>query len=152
MGSSLSNIVELVDPNEFEAYFNGFYYELKELTKNKENKREIINNFLKNQTNYIIYKFYYKNEFDISNYFTSNRNLENYINILVDKIDEFEQDDKKYSIFTKKRILYFLNKFKKDIELNQDSKSSIKEFNDIINKEIRRNYKNFHRLYTLLDA
>jgi len=152
----LSDVLYLINPDEFSAYYQSHYYELLDLLNDQKiDKREIIDNYLNSQTDFILYKFFDKNGFDIKDYFKSTRDLIQYLNDLSTKIDQFyDKDDKFYYSFSDKigkKAKYYLNKLKSDIDMNKDCEKIMKELNNYINDEVKRNYKKYYRLYTLLE-
>lgn len=82
IAETLSLIIYLSNPDEFESYFNGIYYKIKYKivdSMSKEDKMKIIEEELKGEIIYAIYKFYSKNEFDIRKFFKSNRDMNQYL-------------------------------------------------------------------------
>jgi hypothetical protein len=138
------NIVYYSNPDEFEAYYNDMHLTLKEMTNGltEEEKRLKIKDYLSNSEIYIMYKFFYENKFDISNFFKSNKDANMFIDVLYDTIEKFGNKEEYYikiGNVIKNRIK---NLFKKE-DLNIKSN----DINYYINKNIRRNYPKFSRLY-----
>jgi len=144
----------LINPDEFESYYNQFYLDLKELiTDDMDNteKRKIIKEFLDNQVIYDLYKFFInRGGFDFENFFKDKKSLNEYLNILIIKIEQFSKHSEDYDIkkmdVVKSKLLSIANMFKKD---DKDVNSIIKEINIPFNKVINTGYKKFHRLYTI---
>ena len=74
------SILYYSSPDEFESYFNDMYEELLVLTKDKNDKKEIIDNYLKNNELYIIYKAINETNFSIESWFHNRKFLSDFIN------------------------------------------------------------------------
>lgn len=149
----LIDIFYFLNPNEFEAQFNGFYAEIlnivKDISDNKE-KHRIIKEFLEKQDIYKVYKFLIsRNGFDISDFFATNKHLNKYLEILTDKIDSYHSDNETEYLKFDNSIKMYLNNilyyFKKDKDISKTAKTINKMMNIILQKY----WKKLHRLYTI---
>ena len=152
---TLYDIFYYTNPNEFEAYFNSMYEELLERTKNKSKrvKREIITNFLNDTELFMIYDFYYKNEFDITDYFYNNTFLSEYLDEYIRILTDFKNDGETMidnNNFLKSQFKKLIEIFKQPKELTIDQKKTLNDINKAINKTVKKNYKKLFRLYTLI--
>lgn len=141
------------NPDEFEAYYQNIYNDLKDIITNdmnREQKIEKIKEFLENEEVYTFFKHYYKNEFILEDFFKSKEDCNFFLKdffyrqelFFNQKDDTISKIDKMKSWFKSK----ILNKFIKDEKLD----SGAKEISYYINKIVKRNYPKFGRLYTLL--
>lgn len=133
------------EPDEFEAHYNHIYQNIKErITSemNRQEKKEIIDLILNEETIFNFYKHYYHNKFDILYFFKSIKHC----NIFIKEI--FNQDYIKTSRIEKLFIWFKLNilsKFKEDEVIDKN----VKNINLLINKQVQENYRKFFRLYSI---
>ena len=141
------------NPDEFEAYYQNIYNDLKDIITNdmsREQKIETIKEFLENEEVYTFFKHYYKNEFILEDFFKSKEDCNFFLKDFFYRQELFfNQKDDTISNIDKMKSWFksnILNKFIKDEKLD----SGAKEINYYINKIVKRNYPKFGRLYTLL--
>ena len=141
------------NPDEFEAYYQNIYNDLKDIITNdmnREQKIETIKEFLENEEVYTFFKHYYKNEFMLEDFFKSKEDCNFFLKDFFYRQELFfNQKDDTISNIDKMKSWFksnILNKFIKDEKLD----SGAKEINYYINKIVKRNYPKFGRLYTLL--
>jgi len=149
---ALIDILYYINPNEFESYYNEFYHELKQtLTDDMtiEEKRKYIDDFLNSHSIYFCYKYYKDGNFDIEQFFTNKKDL----NLFIDKLIQKIQLENPYEVSKKdillNRMIKILSIFKVN-KLSDENRKVVTLINNLINREIKRNYKKFSRLYTLL--
>lgn len=151
----LTSIFYFFDPNEYEAHYQSFYWDLKKLIKpemSSEEKRKIIKNHLEDSNIYTLYKFFYnRGGFDLSVFFKDKRGLNEYLSIFLKKLIQFRNDATEYNEWNTlmSKINTFLNRFRKDDDIEVDS--LVKEINNLINKMLFKGYKKFHRLYVIFE-
>lgn len=145
----LSKSFYFFDPNEFESYYNDMYRTLKSKLSASGNikSKEIVKKFLKTHTAYIYYKFYYERGFDVDDFFKNTSYTNYFLNLLLEKIIIFrdgEDEDIRYRDFSQLKDL--------DIQPDDATLTSFgKEINQLMNKQIIKGFKKFHRLYTIFD-
>lgn len=148
----LSLSIYYSNPDEFEAYFNGFYHELKDRISDipKDERRKIIENKLNKEPIFVFYKFYYNNQFNISDFFKNNNDLNTYLKEYKKYLNYFLKGKVKI-IGNTERIFTLITKMANNLKKEEDPNPFYKEINKIVNQSIKRNYKKFYRLYTLFD-
>ena len=146
-------IIYLTNQNEFESYFNEFYWELKEKFDGKDlsrnEKRDLIDEYLKEEPLVFVFSHYYKRGFDLKSVFKSNREANKFLSKTIQTIKDYKKgkaDIDKWDILLTKFTSLF-RKFRKDEEIDN---SLVKDIEMMINKSIKRNFKKISRLYTLL--
>lgn len=170
---NLIGVIYLANQHEFEAYYNQYYYHMKEtleeyqkknsITLSEKDRKGFVNAYLRQTHIYNMYnKIYndpYNPEFSVASVFKTKAGANKYIRKLLEyekSAKKFHDDgtywvdpeiDKaeKYQILHKIKDIY--HKWIKDDELDA---SSIKNIDDEIRRSVKRNYKKFHRLYTLI--
>lgn len=147
----LTNVIYLSNPNEFESYFNQYYHILKDMIKkemNRDEKIKIIDDFLKDTQIFVIYQFYYKNKFDINLFFKDEGSTNEFFKKLREIFDSFNSN--KRITISESEILF--NRIKRIFIKGKNIKldSEVKNINNMVNNSIRKNYKKFSRLYSLL--
>jgi hypothetical protein len=161
--SKYKNIIDYIiywaNPDEFEAYYHQYYYTLKKLTNkvdSNEEKRKIIDKFLSDKMMYNTYKEFSHNNFDLRVFFKSNRALNEYIDKYMKHYETLDKEKNIYYKWLNEDSFFSLyikplfNIFKKEKDLTEESKTFVKKFNKLINYNIMKNWKKFHRLYTLI--
>lgn len=148
----LIEIFYYCNPDEFEAYYQDIYSDIKDQIDDnmtREEKIEVIKGFIENEPIYAIFKHYYNNEFRLEDFFKSKEDCNSFLKDFFYRGELFfnGQDE---AISTLDRIKSWfksniLNKLLKDDKLD----SGVKEFNYYINKIVKRNYPKFSRLYSL---
>lgn len=153
----LSDVIYYSNPDEFEAYFNEMYTELKGLiddSMDDNEKKSIISEYLESEEIYMLYRAINNGVFDISRFFKNNRNANYYIKEIIKRVEEIPKNPKqikikiktnKFDIFIDK-ISKFIKSYMKDEEIDK----SVKWLNWFVNNNIKKNYPKFNRLYTLL--
>jgi hypothetical protein len=136
------------NPDEFEAYFNDIYYELKEQITPEMSKleiRNIVKETLEDEEVYIFFKQYYKSKFDIEDFFKSKRDCNYFLSEFFNKMDKFftNEDD------TISNSEVFFSWIKSALSISEENVST-SEINHLINRIVQKNFKKFGRLYTLL--
>lgn len=152
LAEMLSLIIYYSNPDEFESYFNGIYYQIKDKIvegMSKEEKMKIIEEELQDEPIYTFYKHFSKNEFNIRGFFKSNRDMNQYLSEYKRFLEAFtNQKAESVSVWN-----YLFSHFKKwfGTKLNDvEADKYYQEFNIKVNESIRKNYKKFSRLYSLL--
>lgn len=151
--SIISDVIYYSNPDEFEAYFNELYSDLKSKLEGVDvsERRNFIKNYLDITEIYIIYRYLYNNKFDISLFFKNNRNANSYMNEINKRVKEMS-DVNTIKMKTNKVniILDKISKFVMALGKDEDVSKDVKKINNYINYQIGKNYPKFHRLYTLL--
>jgi hypothetical protein len=136
----------LMEPDEFEAQYNGLYYEVRnEIEKIdtlpfKLSKKSVINDIVKSNDMYHVFYSFSQYQFDVRNWFNDESDIKPFFNDLYHSIKFLS----KPNIFS--AILFgFTNRNAKDINTNK----AIKEFNNVVNNQVQKNYKKLMRLYSL---
>lgn len=136
-----------LDPEEFEAHYNEIYQVLKvkiNADMSNDETKKFISKFLKNQQVYKYYKFYYKEgEFEIDRFFKNRASCNRFLEMFLQKLDEFDAESDKYYdewSMNEKEIENI-----DEIELNSLSK----EINHLLTKQTVKGYKKFARLYAI---
>jgi hypothetical protein len=140
------------NPDEFEAYYQNIYSDIKDQIDDnmtREQKIETIKELIEKESIYIFFKHYYNNEFRLEDFFKSKEDCNYFLNDFFYRQELFfnNQDDTISNLDTIKSWFKsnILNKFLKDDKLD----GGVKEFNYYINKIVKRNYPKFSRLYSL---
>lgn len=152
----LEILIYLYDPDEFESRYVGMYHDLKKIIKENmtnEEKRNIIDKYLKNSDLYYFYNLFYNEPFKIEKFFKGNRNLNFFIKTLFNNIKKYKEENRenlpeynKYNLLYKNISIYFKNIFLKD---EKEISKFVKIFNNDINKSIRKGYRKIFRLYSI---
>ena len=144
------------NPDEFEAYYNQFYYELKQLINpnmQKKEKREIIKSHLEKQTIFQIYNVFYKSKFDASIFFHKIEDVNLFTKTLKVKSEEFKNKNKFNSIpFSKLITNQILSIIRRLFNNDEPMDKSVHKLNSLVNRSIQKNYHKFFRLYTVFDC
>jgi len=140
------------NPDEFEAYYQNIYQDIKDLMfegMTREEKIETIKSVIENEEIYTFFKHYYNNEFRLEDFFKTKEDCNFFLKDFIYRQELFfnQQDDTisnldKIKSWFKSNIL---NKFTKDEKINP----GVKELNYYINKIVKRNYPKFGRLYAI---
>lgn len=140
------------NPDEFEAYYQDIYYEIKEMIEegmSKKEKTEIIKENLENKDVFTFFKHFYENEFNLEDFFKSKKDCNIFLRDFFYRQELFfNQKDETISNLDKVKSWFksnILNKFLKDQKVDVE----IKFFNYYINKVVKNNYRKFYRLYAL---
>jgi len=140
------------NPDEFEAYYQDIYYEIKEMIEedmSKKEKMEIIKENLENKDVFTFFKHFYENEFNLEDFFKSKEDCNLFLRDFFYRQELFfNLKDETISNLDKVKSWFkstILNKFLKDRKLDVE----VKFFNYYINKIVRNNYRKFYRLYAL---
>lgn len=149
IGSYVAKKYRMLFQNEFESHFNHIYHELDAITSDLKDheKRKAIDKYLSESHIYLVYKNLYKKNFNISMFFKNNKSTNLFLNILYETIEKFSKKEDHYI----KLGSVFKNTIK-NIFKKEDDNIQKNDINYYINKSIKKNYKKFSRLYTLLDA
>ena len=136
----------LMEPDEFEAQYNGLYYEVRnEIEKIdtlpfKLSKKSVINDIVKSNDMYHVFYSFSQYQFDVRNWFNDDSDIKPFFNDLYNSIKFLG----KSNVFS--AILFgFTNLIPKDINTNK----AVKEFNNVVNSQVQKNYKKLMRLYSL---
>lgn len=148
----LSLVIYYSNPDEFESYFNGIYYQIKDKIvegMSKEEKVKIIKDELESEAIYIFYKHFSRNEFEMRYFFKSNRDMNQYLSEYKRFLEVFTKQ-KTESITVWSNLFSYFKKWigsgLKDVEADK----YYQEFNKKVNSSIQKNYRKFNRLYSLL--
>jgi hypothetical protein len=141
------------DLDEFEAYFQSIYNEIKDEIEDDMSRSEKISTvkkLLEDSNIFIYFNYYYNNGFNLEDFFKSKEDCNFFIKEFFHRQDLF-YDNKDYEVTKNDKIKSWfksniLNKIFKDKSINND----IKEFNYYINKIVNKNYKKFGRIYSLI--
>jgi len=148
----LSLIIYYSNPDEFESYFNGIYYQIKDKIvegMSKEEKMKIIEEDLQDETIYIFYKHFSKNEFDIRYFFKSNRDMNQYLSEYKRFLEVFTKQ-KTESISIWSNLFSYFKKWIVSGLKDVDADKYHREFNKKVNSSIQKNHRKFNRIYSLL--
>jgi hypothetical protein len=141
------------NPDEFEAYFQNIYEEIKEIIEenmSREEKISIIKQHLENEEIYQFFKHYYNNSFKLEEFFKSKEDCNFFLKEFFFYHEAFFHEiNTGISTFDKIKSWFKSNFFNK-IFKDESTDKSFKEFNYYINKIVHNNYKKFGRLYSLL--
>jgi hypothetical protein len=148
----LSLVIYYSNPDEFEAYFNGIYHQIKDNISDKMSKQEkidLIREELEDEAIFIFYRHFSKSKFDIRNFFKSNRDMNQYLNEYKRFLESFtKQKTDRVSVWN---LLFSIFKKWYGSQLKDvESDKYYIDFNKKINDSISKNYKKFNRLYSLL--
>jgi hypothetical protein len=130
----------LVNPDEFEAYFNDLYKELSNEIPNetnRENKIKIIENHLNATDIYLIYKEMSKGDIFLKDFFKDRESLNYFLSLFSLKMDQFIEDDPEYDNWEIKPPVINMNYMEKYID-------------KLLIKQSKKGFKKFSRLYVLL--
>lgn len=152
--SSAETLIETFyycNPDEFEAYYQDIYNEIRVQINdgmNRSQKIETIKKIIENEDIYTFFKYFYNNKFRLESFFKSKEDCNFFIKEFFYRQELFyNQKDETISNFDRIKSWFksnILNKLKKDEKLD-----SVKEFNYYINKIVIKNYPKFGRLYAL---
>lgn len=145
-----SNLLEilfyLMEPDEFEAQYNGLYYELRnEIEKIdtlpfKLSKKTVIDDMVKSNDMYQVFYSFNQYKFDIRNWLNDESDIKPFFNDLYHTIKFMGKNN----IFS--AILFtLLNTSAKDINTDK----AVKEFNRVVNELVQKNYRKLMRLYSM---
>lgn len=149
---TLSLIIYFVNPDEFEAFFNQIYFDIKKrigTDMSRQEKIDFIKEELELEPIYINYRHLSKNKFDIRKCFNNNRDLNKFLKEYTRFTNSFNQGKRDFITipqYLMARINKLMNKYLKD----EESDKLYLEINEMVNKSIQKNYKKFYRLYSLL--
>jgi hypothetical protein len=146
----LITILYYSNQEEFESHFNHIYIELKEeleLIENKDDRKELIKEYLNEERLYIIYHNFYYNKFDIRKFFKSDNDLFLFIEKFYNELSDNNIELSIISVI-KTKIKSLIN-YKTNKDIN-NHKKVINDINNLVNNNIKRNYKKIYRLFTLL--
>lgn len=136
------------NPDEFESHYHNIFNDIRnELKLNNDNEYNTIDNIIKNEYIYKLYKYYYENKFDLLDFFNSNSDCNIFLDEFIKRQDLFynKKDEK---ITKNDKIKYwFKSKINKIIFNDEINKSLLKQINYYINKHIQNSYKKFYKLY-----
>ena len=148
----LEDALYLINPEEFEAHYSGCKEELDLLINDKqsrEEKIEIIKNFLNDKGFFLYYSIFYNRAFDLSIFFKNNNDLNEFLTLYSTYSDRLRTGGNT-SInnldVLKSKINKFFKFFKKD---DKEINKKLKEINFYMNKQIKVGYKKIFRLYSL---
>jgi len=147
----LGMVIYYSNPDEFEAYYNEIYYQIRDKinkSMTREEKIKIIDDTLNCEPIYIFYRHIFKYKFQIRNYFKNNSNLNQFLNEYKRFLDSFI--NKKFGDKTIWLIFSIFKKWYKSKLKDEQIDKYHREFDDIVNESVRRNYKKFNRLYSAL--
>lgn len=134
------------NPDEFEAHYHGLWMQIRKMITpemSTAQRIKIIKDFLNEEEIFILYKAYYKINFNLESFFKTKEDCNFFINEFFyrqETLNKITQFDRLKSLI-KSTIL---NKFIKDKNIDV----GVKEFDYYINKTIKSNYKKFFRLYS----
>jgi hypothetical protein len=136
----LNSVFYLINPDEFEAYFNDIYKELsikiQKETNNLE-KTKIIGNYLKETDIYSIYKEMSGGDIFLKDFFKDEESLNYFLSLFSLKMNQFIEDDPEYDNWKIKPPRINMNSMEKYI-------------NKLLIKQANKGFKKFSRLYVLL--
>jgi hypothetical protein len=119
------------------------------LKLNNYNKYNTIKNIVENEYIYKLYKYYYKNPFDLLDFFNSNIDCNIFLDEFIYRQDLFyDMKDEKISKIDKIKY-WFKSKINKISKNDIKNKSLLKNINYYINKNIQNNYRKFFKLYLI---
>ena len=140
------------NPDEFESHYHNIFNDIRnELKLNNDNEYNTIDNIIKNEYIYKLYKYYYENKFDLLDFFNSNSDCNIFLDEFIKRQDLFynKKDEK---ITKNDKIKYwFKSKINKIIFNDEINKSLLKQINYYINKHIQNSYKKFYKLYLKIE-
>ena len=141
----------LINDDEFEAYFNEYYSELKDIIKphmSKEERMSEIKNFLEGQPLYSLYSDFKKQGgFDLARFFKSNSAMNHYLKGVELKVNQFYDEDPEYERW--EDILNDWFSHNKSGGGEQVPDSAVRKINDLFNRMIDKGLRRFSRLYTI---
>lgn len=136
----LNSIFYMVNPDEFEAYYNDIYKKVGlEIKQKGGNSNEIIDQSLKDpeySNFYDVYFDIYKNGFKLSDYFKNSEELNYFLSLFSLKMDQFINDDPEY------------NNWNMDVNVIDMSKME-KYINGVLIRAANKGFKKISRLYTI---
>lgn len=130
----------MINPDEFEAYYNQFYKALKGIVNDnmtEEEKKIAIKIFLDNQSMYKLYQMYNssgKADFLISDFFENDEDMYEYLRYFANDILE---------LLSNKDIVQDEN------DIYRNAKKLEKIINKLFNKMLEKGWKKLHNLYTI---
>lgn len=151
-------IIYYTSQEEFESYYTNIYYELKDMiseTMTKEEKKKIIDDYLNRQEVFSVFKLLHNNEFDINILFKNKRSLNFFLSEIESLFKSFSHDGNIFGSYVSdfkkiktllKSLYWYLKNDDDEIKINKTAN----EINNMVNLSVRKNYKKFYRLYTLL--
>jgi hypothetical protein len=133
----------LINKDEFEAYYNEFQREIKEMVTpdmSKEQKEKVIKDYLEEQDIYILYKdIDKKGGFNLESYFKDKSAMLQYLSAFNVKVDEFIEDKtEEYDDW---------EKLKTDDDTPSGISKLAKKINHQLTKIAKEGLKKFDRLY-----
>lgn len=141
------------NPDEFEAYFQSIYEELKELLDEnmpRDEKISIIKQHFENEEIYQFFKHYYNNPFKLEAFFKSKEDCNFFLKEFFFHHEAFFHEiNTGISIFDKIKSWFKSNILNKLFKEKLTDKG-FNEFNYFINKIVKNNYKKFSRIYSIL--
>jgi hypothetical protein len=140
------------NPDEFEAYFHSLKADLDIITQSTQDpklKFDLIDSAIKDEEIYQIFKFYYKNPFDLRDFFNTTADC----NFFIKEFFRFQQlhADEQTTKVGKLDLLksWFNSTILNKIRPDEKEDSQVKQFNFYINKIVKNNFKKFSRLYVI---
>ena len=137
----LNSIFYMVNPDEFEAFYNDIYNKVAQDLKTKSgNSNEIIDHHLKSGEYSDFYEIYfdlYKNGFNLSDYFRNAEDINYFLSLFSLKVDQFiEDDDIGYNNW--------------DMEVNVIDMGKMEKYiNKILISAANKGFKKISRIYTI---
>ena len=136
------------DKNEFESYFNEIYHKIKNRMPkdlNRDEKIEYIKKFLEGEIIYMTYKHLYLKDINFDFFFKDVKSK----NIFFEEVENLRNNIKDDMVVPRNFIKFIT--WIKSLRNKEIPKTKIeKELSKMIKNSIRKNYKKFYRLYTLL--
>jgi len=134
----------LIEPDEFEAQYNGLYHMIKsQVEKDPSNKKEIVDRLIKQDDLYKLYTSFIKWDFDIRNWFKDEKYVKPFFNDLYHTINILKKSTIKATILLS--IDYYFSFKRKNI----NTEKAVKNFNRLVNTQVHKNYRKLMRLYSL---
>lgn len=141
------------NPEEFEAYYQNLWEDIQILITDdttREQKVDIIKKVLDDEAIFIMYRFYYSNEFDLRDFFKTEEDCNFFVKELLVRQELFVSDkDWHITKFDKFKSWLKSNIVNRFVKSTKEDTSVIKEINYYINNCVQKNYRKFSRLYTL---
>lgn len=141
----------LINDDEFEAYYNEYYDDLKNIIRpemSPDEKRKTIKEYLDNQLLYSLYSDLKKQGgFDLAKFFKSNSAMNHYLKAVEFKTNQFYEDDpdyEKWDDILKDWFSYSSSGKEDDVPIN-----TVRKINLLFNRMIDKGLKKFDRLYTI---
>ena len=135
----LNSVFYLVNPEEFEAYYNDIYKDVKRNMPSgtREERIKILQSLLEDTDSYVVHRRIYNEGFSLASHFKGRKEMNEWLSLFSLKMGQFIEDDSEYGNWDLKGE-------------EADMRGMEKLIDRMVEKAGRRGFKGFSRLYSLV--